>query len=243
MEEVGRLENDVLNRVSEVLGPLGFESHPFLVEWYNQQVSDKFTLDYPVDTLACIVISQPTMFEKAFVPFLEEKWDKTHIQDPIDQCMVHYFSKVKESFSGVVIDSLHDFELTPKRRPKILVQTAGHVAGAVRFYRPEDFDGSNNNNFYPVCHHPTWGGWFALRGVLIFPGLTSPNLTRKDPPFVLSDTEAKSMLELYNLHWQDWRWRDAGCPKEKYSSQQIKYFETPPAERKDVINQILSGFS
>jgi len=226
-------------RISDSLDPHGFECHPFLVGWYNSQVGEKFALDYAADTLAFIVISQPAMFEKAFIPFLTEKWDKTNIRDPIDQCVSHYFNKVKESIREHEIVSLHDYELTPKRRPKILVQTAGHVAGAVRFYRPEDFDAANNNNFYPVCHHPRFGGWFALRGVLIFPGVTEPSLARKQPPTVLRDEEAKSMLEMYNLHWQDWRWRDVGCPSKRYSEQQILYFETPPAKRCDIIAAIL----
>jgi hypothetical protein len=32
-----------------------------------------------------------------------------------------------------VVHCLHDFQLEPNRRPKILVQTAGHVSGAVRY--------------------------------------------------------------------------------------------------------------
>ena len=29
--------------------------------------------------------------------------------------------------------AIHDYELHPNHRPKVLVQTAGHVAGAVNF--------------------------------------------------------------------------------------------------------------
>ncbi|XP_023335171.1 methylmalonic aciduria and homocystinuria type C protein homolog isoform X2 [Eurytemora carolleeae] len=221
------------HRVTDVLGSLGFESHPFLVDWYNQQVSDKFALSYAPGTLACIIISQPAMFERAFLPFLREKWDKTNIQDPIDQ------TKITTVGSELEIVSLHDFELTPLRRPKILVQTAGHVSGAVRFYRPNQFPKFTNNNYFPVCHHPRWGGWFALRGVLIFPEISEPDLIQVEPESPLSDSEAQNMMELYNTHWQDWRWRDAGCPKEKYSSLQIKYFETAPGERGKVIDCIL----
>ena len=36
------------------------------------------------------------------------------------------------------INKIHDFEMHPSRRPKILVQTAGHVAGAVTMYRKLD---------------------------------------------------------------------------------------------------------
>jgi len=228
----------VSDRVQEVLEPYGFECHPFLTGWYNELVSEKFKLDYPPDTAACIVISQPSMFEKAFLPFLEDEFNAVEMRDPIDQCMLHYFSKAEQFMSDIEIVSLHDFQLDSKRRPRILVQTAGHVSGAVRFYKPSDVEvDQRNNNYYPVCHHPRWGGWFALRGVMIFPQIQDKNLSRLQPPSNLSESEAGSMLELYNLHWQDWRWRDIGNPESKYSSQQIKYFETPPVDRLRLIKE------
>ena len=49
----------------------GFEVHPFKVGWYNQSVGGRFALPYSDDTLAFVVISQPSMFEKAFLPFVE----------------------------------------------------------------------------------------------------------------------------------------------------------------------------
>ena len=39
-------------------------------------------------------------------------------------------------FSDNEVDVYYDYELTPgTRRPRILVQTAGHVAGAAYFYQ------------------------------------------------------------------------------------------------------------
>jgi len=230
--------------VNQIMSTFGFESHPFLVDWYNQLVSDKFKLDYDGDTVACILISQPSMFEKAFLPFLRQEYDAKEVRDPIDQCMLHYFSIAKDSLRARCVEdivSLHDFELDRRRRPKILVQTAGHVSGAVRFYKSCDVEiEKSNNNYYPVCHHPRWGGWFALRGVLIFPGIKDPNLRKQEPPNNLSKVDAGAMLELYNRHWQDWRWRDIGSPEQKYSQPQIKYFETEPAERFKLISQYLA---
>ena len=34
--------------------------------------------------------------------------------------------------------AIHDFEMHYSRRPKVLVQTAGHVAGAARYYQKKD---------------------------------------------------------------------------------------------------------
>ena len=36
------------------------------------------------------------------------------------------------------IDTIQDFELHPNRRPKILVQTVGHVSGAAYYYQRAD---------------------------------------------------------------------------------------------------------
>jgi hypothetical protein len=38
------------------------------------------------------------MFEKAFLPFLRERWSGGSLVDPIDECMIHCFSKAAEAF-------------------------------------------------------------------------------------------------------------------------------------------------
>ena len=50
----------------------GFEAHPFKIGWYNESVGEKFELPYSCDTLAFVIISQPSMFENTFLPFVEE---------------------------------------------------------------------------------------------------------------------------------------------------------------------------
>ena len=54
-----------------------------------------------------------------------------------------------------------------------------------------------------MCHHPVWGGWFALRGVAIFPGVETP-LARPqvDQSLTLSPDQAVEMITLYNECWQ-----------------------------------------
>ena len=56
--------------VASRLDPLGFDSHPFLIGWYNERVGPKFRLPYTDDTPAVVVLSRPDMFERTFVPFL-----------------------------------------------------------------------------------------------------------------------------------------------------------------------------
>ena len=122
-------------------------------------------------------------FEKAFLPFLSSHYRPglAGRRDPIDECMLHQLSRLASVSASVV--TLHDFQLTSSRRPRVLVQTAGHVAGAVTFYQPQvtraqaserrlysihpcpqNYPELAGKKYYPVCHHPVWGGWFALRG-------------------------------------------------------------------------------
>lgn len=240
--------SEIKRKLVDLFTEFGMEVHPFLIGWYNNQVltdycpkvSEKFLLPHSENTLAFVVISQPSMFEKSFLPFLEK--DTDHInesQDPLDTCMIQLFQKAKSCLPDHEIESLHDFQLHANRRPKILVQTAGHVAGAVRFYQQKTKP-ADGKKLFPVCMHPEFGGWFALRGVLIFSQVEEPHLEKIEPPNILSDDEAENLLQLYNHHWQDWRWRDCVKPREKYSTNQMKYFETKPGERSEFIRTVLN---
>lgn len=252
----------------------GFEVHSFKVGWYNDAVGPRFLLPHPPDTVAFIVISQPSMFERAFLPFMRDMWtasfnelklskDEIHLNDnndmindhtiqedssvltddtylrnkqifdislrrlkhdPLDQCLKFHFNKFIQLIPDYEVDAMHDFDILPSKRPKVLVQTAGHVSGAVAMYRREDIakfkpnltanitiDDTNKNpsvsslaspinsidthlssetevykekehsrcppntpdpwpqskKIFPVCLHPEFGGWFALRGVFV----------------------------------------------------------------------------
>jgi len=232
--------DEIKEKLTEVLNQFGLEVHPFLIGWYNKQVAEKFQLPHEENTLGFVVISQPSMFEKSFLPFLDGQCDHmVESQDPLDTCMIQQFKKATSCFPDHEIVSLHDFQLHGNRRPKILVQTAGHVAGAVRFYQQKK-KSKDDKKLFPVCMHPRFGGWFALRGVLIFSDILAPDLERVEPPNLLNDDEVENLLVLYNHHWQDWKWRDCVNPEEKYSSLQIKYFETKPEERKELIRTEMS---
>jgi methylmalonic aciduria homocystinuria type C protein len=249
---VGRISEreveDLRADLAGILEPHGFEVQPFLVGWYDQQVAEKFHLGHQPDTLAFVVISQPSMFEKAFLPWLASA-ELDSIRDPIDQCMMHYFSLAQCRHPAT--EALHDFQLGPTRRPKVLVQTAGHVAAAARLYRAEDVPAladttADSGKLFPVCHHPVWGGWFALRGVLVFREVRA-ELERREPGPALGGAEAEQLLRMYNGRWQDWRWRDVGrrpgTESLRYSDQQIRYFETPPADRGKIIQEMLREIS
>ncbi|XP_064607043.1 cyanocobalamin reductase / alkylcobalamin dealkylase-like [Liolophura sinensis] len=232
----------ILEAVPDLVDPVGFEAHPFKIGWYNEAVAHScFKLPYPADTLAFIVISTPRMFDKAFKPFIS-RTDCTGPQDAIDTCMTYHFDLVKQRFPQCSIEAIHDFELLPNRRPKILVQTAGHVAGAVRFYQRADLANDpwdQSKKIYGVCIHPKYGGWFALRGVLVFKDVLCPQLKKKLCEDLLpSDEQKRDLLEKYNDHWQDWSFRDVLPVEDRYSEEQKTYFATPPGERQELVRKI-----
>ncbi|EDO39337.1 predicted protein, partial [Nematostella vectensis] len=215
----------------------------FQIGWYNNQVTHKqFQFPFDPDTLAFVIISTPEMFEKGFKPFITDA-DCLGSRDPIDECMAAFFLKVKQAFPCHEIDAIHDFELHPNRRPKVLVQTAAHAAGAAYFYQRKDITDDPwppTQRICGVCVHPKYGGWFAIRGVLIFKTFKYPDLPRKQPmDVVVGDEKRIELLEKFNFHWEDWSFRDVVPSERKYSDQQIKYFSTLPVNRKDLLDSIL----
>ena len=241
---------------------------PFKIGWYNNAVTDKkFAFsDTDPNTLAFVVISIPSMFEKAFLPYLEQELiegKSFEIKDPLDRCMKKIFLHLSKAFTddyGIV--PMHDFEISPvTKRPKVLVQTAGHVAGAVRFYQKCDliqeteYQPANSESHvdlinrvksskvFPVCVHPKYGGWFALRGILLFKNvrISDSYLKQNNPPVIFKSTyDIANLLYLFNEHWRDWKYRDVGMPStiERYSDLQKEYFGTEPSQRNKLIETI-----
>ncbi|KAG8437034.1 hypothetical protein GDO86_007932 [Hymenochirus boettgeri] len=173
-------------QLQKVLDPFGFEVYPFKIGWYNAVLEPTFYLSYNEDTLAFVILSTPSMFEKAFKPFLNEQ-KLEHVRDPIDQCVAYHMSLVKEKIYG-------------------------------------------------VCIHPQFGGWFAIRAVLVFTEVQAPALEHTLPLDCLPSHEQRiQLLEQFNFNWKDGKYRDVFPPKEKYSPEQTLYFATPPAERRKLL--------
>ncbi|KAM3668281.1 cyanocobalamin reductase / alkylcobalamin dealkylase isoform 1-T1 [Ammospiza maritima maritima] len=227
------MERRVAEQLRSTLGPLGLEAHALKVGWYNAVLQPAFHLPYPDDTLAFVVLSTPSMFDKALKPFVSKERLKI-IRDPVDQCVSHHLSRVKEKFPDQRVDIMFDYELLPSRKPKFLAQTAAHVAGAAYYYQRKDvkLDPWGKKKIFGVCIHPKYGGWFAIRALLLFPAIQVPFLEQPLPVDCVSSEEKRiELLEQFNFHWQDGRYRDIIEVKERYSEEQKTYFTTPPAER------------
>ncbi|XP_066454070.1 cyanocobalamin reductase / alkylcobalamin dealkylase isoform X1 [Eleutherodactylus coqui] len=223
----------ILEKLRGALEPRGFEVHPFQVGWYNGVLEPVFHLTYPPDTLAFVVLSAPSMFEKSFKPFLAQH-ELQSLRDPIDQCVAHHMTLAKERFPLHNIEVLYDYELHPNRRPKALMQTAAHVSGAAYYYMRKDVepDPWGKRKMYGVCIHPRFGGWFAIRAVLVFADVRAAGLEQTLPIDCVPGREERiRLLENFNYNWRDGKYRDALPAEEKYSTEQTLYFATPPAER------------
>ncbi|XP_068949799.1 cyanocobalamin reductase / alkylcobalamin dealkylase-like [Petaurus breviceps papuanus] len=220
-------------RIRAVLGPFGFEVHPFQVGWYNALLPPAFQLPLPGPTLAFVVLSTPAMFDQALKPFLQS----AHMQplkDPVDQCVAYHFTNLQKSLAEQEVHIITDYDMHPNRRPKILAQTAAHVAGAAYYYQRQDVESDpwGDKKIAGVCIHPRYGGWFAIRGVVLLPGVEVPDLPRLPPVDCVPTQEGRiALLESFNFHWRDWTYRDAVVPEERYSEEQKAYFSTPPAQR------------
>lgn len=210
--------------------------------WYNDEVDKVYELKYPYDTLALCVISAPDMFDKGFKSFVKS-CEFTGSLDPLDEFISSKIKKLHTVISDKQIDIMFDYEVLPNRRPKVLVQTAGHVSGAAFYYRKESVKNQpsswgENAKIYGVSIHENYGGWFAFRGVVIVKDVLAPDLKKTPPVDVLSEDEKKiEVLEKYNYHWKDWSYRDVAPVSMKYSDEQKLYFETPPSERRKLLEK------
>ncbi|XP_002158852.3 cyanocobalamin reductase / alkylcobalamin dealkylase [Hydra vulgaris] len=217
----------------------GLEYYPFNIGNYNEQVSTFFQLNYPKDTVAFCVLSSPSWFETIFLPYIKHNKFLSGNQDPLDQCISSLFIELKDQFAqdSYEIDVIHDFDMGPTRKPKVLVQTAGHVSGAAYYYQKKDVDYPDwkDKKLYGVSIHPVYGGWFSFRGVLIFRNFQM-QLEKKIPEDNLNHEQKVNLLELYNYKWKDFQYRNVNSPKEKYSEKQQEYFITKPSDRWTLIN-------
>lgn len=92
---------------------------------------------------------------------------------------------------------------------------------------------------FGVCIHPRFGGWFAIRALLVLMGVeVGEALQQVAPPNCVRSREARiELLEKFNLCWRDWTYRDIIPTEERYSPQQREYFLTPPDQRGELLRQ------
>jgi len=234
------------NVLEPIFTPVGFEAHPFHIDWYNELVDPKFRLDYPPNTLALVLLSGPDTFEKCILPYIQTQMNRLadfSSIDPLDESMKCVFAAAKQELmnGGFDVDMFHDFDLYPNRRPKVLVQTAAHVSGAVEYFHKDRLINKpislKDSKLFGVAIHPEFGGWFAIRGVIVLKNIVlelENSLPKPPRPFIANDEDAIGhLLEEFTLRWRNNVWRDV-LPRSstrKYSEDFNRYLETEPGER------------
>ncbi|KAI3368936.1 hypothetical protein L3Q82_025909, partial [Scortum barcoo] len=201
--------------LEDCLSKLGFEVYPLKIGWYNSVLPPSLHLAHPDDTLAVVLLSTPAMFEQAFLPFMEQRGCQK-LSDPIDQCVRHFVSSaVSQCFPGQEVDVRYDYELLPSRKPKFLAQTAAHVSGAAFYYQQSDVRDQPwaEKKMFGVCVHPRFGGWFAIRALLVFGGVTvGSEMVQPLPPDCVPSREGRiQLLEAFNFHWQYYTFAISVC--------------------------------
>ncbi len=231
-------EELLLKRLRGELEGKGLEIHPFKLGWYNSIVDRPFCFsDDSADTLAVCVVNTPSMFEQLFLPYLRSQYHQGQL-DPLDQCLSDFLKQVRRNLGESGVEIIQDFEMDGMRRPKVIMQSAGHVAGAAFYYQRGDVDPDpwdKRRKIYGVSMHPKYGGWFAFRAVLVFHGVLVPQLQRVEPVDCVPSRDGRvKLLEQFNFHWREWPgFRDSieGEVVERYSKEQQEYFGTEPRLR------------
>ncbi|WKX95409.1 hypothetical protein Q1695_012116 [Nippostrongylus brasiliensis] len=234
----------------------GFESYFFKIGDYNNTVRAAFKMPYDPDTTAVLIISTPSMFDVSFKRWVRMKCKEMGslqavseaVSSPIQEFLQSRMDPICEKLNtmNVEYELFHDHSLWPNRKPKILMQTCGHVAGAAYYYQPFQVRGEGwppkameeGKKFIGLSLHPVYGGHFAFRSVFIFPNLRLLNFSPPQPLSILRSTEEiRDALEKFNYNWKDSGFRDFGGPLKKYSALQVEFFGKPPAERWSVLER------
>jgi len=228
---------EIKNKIENYLKPLGMEIAFFKVDWYNNKVSPAFHLNYKDNTICAVILTCPSFFENAFIPYIKTN-SLVNNKDLVDACISSHIEKVIQQFSNFKPICKYDYELLPNRRPQVLVQTAAHVSGAAYYYQMKNLN--NDKKLYGVCIHPKFGGWFAIRGIIVFTELQYEGLVYKPPVNCIPEPDKQlELLKRFNHNWKDASYRDIIEVKEKYSSLQREYFETLPKNRGAIIKKLL----
>ncbi|KRY42509.1 Methylmalonic aciduria and homocystinuria type C -like protein [Trichinella spiralis] len=225
---------------------IGFECHPFkvqFIQWYNDLANEHFHLDYEADTLAILVLSTPRMFSNFFLPWLKQRellFDC--MRDPLDLCMKECAGEFLDLLPQDVV-LIHDFDMWPNRRPKVLMNVAGHASGAAFYYQRMNVEidpWDKQKRIAGVSIHPKYGGWFAFRFLYIFPSIVERNLVQHFPVDLLNaDEKIVDLLDKFNNSWRTAAFRDVVPVKERYDPRQMEYFHTEPSRRKQLLKSWL----
>ena len=143
----------------------GLEMAPLTVGWYNQALEDKsYTLNFPPNTVALALISNPSFFTQRFMPYLQSDQSSAAKKDPFDDCMRQTVDTLVADVTKVAksVKVIHDFEMDPETfRPDFLAQVAAHACGIARCYRQQDLDSEGLKSYQQLNGGKEAGDFFG----------------------------------------------------------------------------------
>ncbi|CAG2117389.1 unnamed protein product [Medioppia subpectinata] len=91
------------------------------------------------------------------------------------------------------------------------------------------------------CIHPEFGGWFAIRAVLVLADLTADWMIQRSAKDVLPSVKQRiELLTAFNTNWHDWSaYRDVIAVTKRYSDLQIQYFQSSATDRRAILNTFI----
>ncbi|GAB1608554.1 cyanocobalamin reductase / alkylcobalamin dealkylase [Argonauta hians] len=234
----------ILAFVNATINPFGYEAHPFAIKCYNgiKTMDKKFHLNYPENTLALTIISQPDVMEKAIVPFICKSNIKPLMKESItDECNKFYLNPIFERYPDT--DFLSSYDMLGPGHPKILSQTAAHVSGGAYYYQRRDVHDDpwpKDKKIYGVAIHPLYGGWIRILGVIVFKNHQLPSdFTCPSPKDVVQGDKLRiKLLNECNFDWESWAFADIIPVEKRYSPLAQKFYSANKDEKYKIMIDI-----
>uniref|UniRef100_A0A0K0FFW6 Cyanocobalamin reductase (cyanide-eliminating) n=1 Tax=Strongyloides venezuelensis TaxID=75913 RepID=A0A0K0FFW6_STRVS len=244
----------------------GYELYPFRFGHYNNFINDEFKIDEDDNSFCVLVISTPKWFTNAYAKFLKKSVEERKIKNydefqekmpnPISECVNNDIDKATKAFIDYDLQIYYDHSMHPwKRKPYIIMASAGHAAGAAYYYSkelcpdlvPTDEEriNSGKKKLIGIAMHSKYGGNFAFRAVLVFRNLLVPDFVPSIPTKALEDKETiANLIMSFNDHWMTGEYRNIGENDDfkyhdKYSELQLEYFSSPPPKRWEIIQKLI----
>lgn len=240
--------------------PVRMRSTPaFLVKWYNQTRQDTAggasRIDAPEDAVAFALYSIPGFIDVVAEYYARERPKSSFVDGATNEILDALRARLPPDMDAMVVNT----DIGP---PYYHVQSIGAVACADQHIEEFDFgeevaewrdelqetlaekrdqkmwgsDPATLRKIFGVNMHPTFGGWYAYRSLVILRGATAPGLERPEPMRFLEPSEAQRIISEYNLAHEECRWRDltpSGHPPEhRYTPEEYFFFmESNPKKR------------
>mmetsp|Transcript_53983 Transcript_53983/g.126016 ORF Transcript_53983/g.126016 Transcript_53983/m.126016 type:complete len:293 (+) Transcript_53983:25-903(+) len=240
------------------LAPMRLEcSHPFLIGWYNQARADTADgtqrIEGPDDAVAYAIYSVPGYLDVVLDHFARERPARGYVDGATDAILEQLRKSIPATLDAEVVN-------TDQGPPYYHVQTIGAVCAEDEHIEAKDVgDGAWEEELsdrleetrdpkmwgtesgmlrkiFGVNVHPTWGGWYAYRALVVLRKGIQASLQKPQPLQFLATEDKKRILSEYNLRHELCVWRDLSAsqpPEMKYSPEEYFFFmETSPDKRR-----------